>query len=106
MGDPGTREAVLWGLGEIAATRPDLIRKISFYSLFSVLEHSDPVMRGLTLRILGRIKAKEASFQVMSLQSDNASVTLYEQGALVTTTVAMLSAQATKNIHKEDGNGE
>ena len=106
MGDPGIREAVLWGLGDIAATRPDLIRKIPFYSLFPVLNHSDPMMRALTLRILGRIKAKEAGLQIMVLQNDAASVTLYEQGALVTTTVAALSAQATKNIHKEDGNGE
>ena len=106
MGDPGTREAVLWGLGEIAATRPDLIRKISFYSLFPVLNHSDPMMRALTLRILGRIKAKEAGFQVMALQHDEASVTLCEQGMPVTTTVAALSMQATRNIHKEDSNGE
>lgn len=106
MGDPGTREAVLWGLGEIAAARPDLIRKTPFYSLFPVLNHSDAVLRALTLRILGRIKAKEAGFQVMALQNDDAPVTLCEQGALVTTTVAALSAEATKNIHKEDGNGE
>jgi len=106
MGDPGTREAVLWGLGEIAATRPDLIRKIPFYSLFPVLNHSDPIMRGLTLRILGRIKAKEAGLQIMALQNDASSVTIYEQGTLVTTTVAELSAAATQHIHKEEGNGE
>ena len=106
MGDPGTREAVLWGLGEIAATRPDLIRKIPFYSLFPVLNHSDPIMRGLTLRILGRIRAKEAGFQIMALQNDDASITVYEQGSLVTTTVAELSAAATQHIHKEEGNGE
>ncbi len=106
MGDPGTREAVLWGLGEIAATRPDLIRKISFYSLFPVLNHEDPVMRGLTLRILGRIKAQEAGFQIMALQNDTTPVTIFEQGALVTTTVAELCAQATQNIHKEEGHGE
>jgi hypothetical protein len=106
MGDPGTREAVLWGLGEIAATRPDLIRKLSFYSLFPVLNHGDPVMRGLTLRILGRIKAKEAGFQIMALQNDVTPVAFYEQGKRITTTVAELSAQATQNIHKEDGHGE
>jgi len=106
MGDPGTREAVLWGLGEIAATRPDLIRKTPFYSLFPILNHSDPIMRGLTLRILGRIKAKEAGLQIMALQNDASSVTIYEQGTLVTTTVAELSAAATQHIHKEEGNGE
>jgi len=106
MGDPGTREAVLWGLGEIAATRPDLIRKTPFYSLFPVLNHSDPVLRGLTLRLLGRIQAKEAGFQMLGLQHDTSSVTLYEQGVPLATTVAELSALATRTIHKEDGNGK
>jgi hypothetical protein len=106
MGDPGTREAVLWGLGEIAATRPDLIRKTPFYSLFPVLNHSDPLLRGLTLRLLGRIQAKEAGFQMLGLQHDTSPVTLYEQGVPLATTVAELSAQATRTIHKEDGNGK
>lgn len=106
MGDPGTREAVLWGLGEIAATRPDLIRKTPFYSLFPVLNHSDPVLRGLTLRLLGRIQAKEAGFQMLGLQHDTSPVTLYEQGVPLATTVAELSALATRTIHKEDGNGK
>lgn len=106
MGDPGTREAVLWGLGEIAATRPDLIRKTPFYSLFPVLNHSEPVLRGLTLRLLGRIQAKEAGFQMLGLQHDTSPVTLYEQGVPLATTVAELSALATRTIHKEDGNGK
>lgn len=105
MGDPATREAVLWGLGEIAATRPDLIRKTPFYSLFPVLNHSNPVFRGLTLRLLGRIRAKEAGFQILGLQHDATPITLYEQGRPHATTVAELSAQATRTIHEEEGNG-
>ena len=105
MGDPATREAVLWGLGEIAATRPDLIRKTPFYSLFPILNHSNPVFRGLTLRLLGRIRAKEAGFQVLGLQHDATPITLYEQGMPHATTVAELSAQATRTIHEEEGNG-
>lgn len=106
MGDPGTREAVLWGLGEIAASKPDLIRKVPFYSLFPVLNHSNPVLRGLTLRILGRIQAKEAAFQILGLQHDTTPITIYEQGVPVHTTVAELSAHATRIIHKDDVNGE
>ena len=107
MGDPGTRESVLWGLGEIAAVKPDLIRKTTpFYSLFPVLNHTLPEMRGLTLRILGRIQAKEAGLQIMGLQFDNTPITIYEQGQPVETTVAALSAEATRNMHKDDANGE
>lgn len=66
MGEPTTQEAALWGLGEIAAIRPDLVRKTPFYSTFHFLNHDNPVMRGLMARLLGRIKAEEASLQIMS----------------------------------------
>ncbi len=107
MGDPGTREGVLWGLGEIAAANPDLIRKSTpFYSLFPVLNHPMPLLRGLALRLMGRIQAKEAEMQIMGLKFDNTPITIYEQGQPVETTVAALSAEATRNIHKDDANGE
>lgn len=106
MGDPGTREAVLWGLGEIAAVKPQLVRQTPFYSLFPVLGHSDPVLRGLTLRLLGRIGAREAGLQMLSLQHDASRITIYEQGRPVDTTVAELYAEAARIMHKEKINGE
>jgi hypothetical protein len=106
MGDPGTREAVLWGLGEIAASRPDLIRKTPFYSVFPVLNHANPVFRGLTLRLLGRIGAKEAGLQIHALQRDTTPITICEQGQPLTTTVAELSLLATRTIHEDDANGK
>ncbi len=107
MGDPGTREAVLWGLGEIAAAKPELIRKSTpFYALFPVLNHNFPMLRGLALRLFGRIKADEAEMQIMGLQFDKTPVTIYEQGQPVETTVAALSIEATRNIHKDDTHGQ
>ncbi len=102
MGDPGTREAVLWGLAEIAATRPDLIRAIPFYSLFPVLTHKEPVLRALTLRLLGRIRAKEAAMQIMGLAHDATPVTIPDQGGLYSGTVAQLASEALQLIHQED----
>jgi hypothetical protein len=99
LGDESTQAPVIWALGEIASTRPDLIRKVSFYSTFQFLEHADPLMRGLTVRLLGRIHAKEASFQVMGLQKDQNEITIYEQGRPVQTTVAQLAYQAVKMMH-------
>jgi hypothetical protein len=107
MGDPGTREGVLWGLGEIAAVKPELIRKSTpFYSLFPVLNHTIPELRGLALRLMGRIQAKEAEMQIMGLQFDNTPIIIYEQGLPVETTVAALSGEATRNLHKDDSNGD
>lgn len=106
MGDPGTREGVLWGLGEIAASRPDLIRKTPFYSLFPVLQHGNPVFRALTLRLLGRIKAQEAGLQIMALQHDHAQVAIHEKGEPLHTTVAALCAEALRIIHEDNVNGK
>ena len=102
IGDPGTREAVLWGLVEIAAVRPDLIRALPFYSLFPVLVHEEPVLRALTLRLLGRIQAKEAAMQIMGLTHDATPVTIPDQGRLYSTTVAELAAEALQLIHQEE----
>jgi hypothetical protein len=99
MGDDATQEAALWGLGEIALTRPDLIRKTPFYSTFHFLEHENPVLRGLMARLLGRIKANEASFQLIGLQNDQSEITIYEHGEPVVTTVAALVAEANEIIN-------
>jgi hypothetical protein len=98
MGEETSRQHVIWALGEIAETRPDLIRKTPFYSTFHFLGHGDPVVRGLMVRLLGRIKATEAVFQVMGLQSDEHEITIYEQGRPVQMTVARLADQAVNQI--------
>ncbi|MCI5166508.1 MAG: hypothetical protein D3903_10535 [Candidatus Electrothrix sp. GM3_4] len=72
--------------------------KTPFYSTFHFLEHENPVVRGLMVRLLGRIKAKEALFQIMSLQKDETEITLYEQGEPVKTTVAALVKEAVEGM--------
>ena len=93
-----TQEHAIWALGEIAEARPDLISKTPFYSTFHFLGHEDPLIRGLMARLMGRIKATEAVFQVMGLQSDEHEITIYEQGQPVKTTVAQLASQAVERI--------
>lgn len=102
MGDPGTREAVLWGLGEIAVSRPDLVRALAFYSLFPLLTHEDAALRALTLRLLGRIRAKEAALQIMGLTHDATSVTICDRGELCRVTVAALATEALQRIHQDE----
>ncbi len=102
MGDPGTREGVLWGLAEIAASKPDLIRALPFYSLFPVLTHQNPVLRALAVRLLGRIQAKEAALQIMGLTHDGTPVSIPDQGRLASTTVTALAAEALKLIHQDE----
>ncbi|GAB4341989.1 MAG: PBS lyase [Desulfobulbaceae bacterium] len=97
-GNESTRAQVLWALGEIAEARPDLIRKTPFYSMLHFLGHEDPRVRGLTARLLGRIKASEALFQVMGLQDDREEIDIYEKGRPVRTTVAELAHRAVEQI--------
>ncbi len=103
MGDSATQEAAVWGLGEIAAGRPDLIRKTPFYSLIHFLEHEKPVVRGLMARMLGRIKASESTFQIMNLQKDDSEVVVYVQGKPEITTVSSLALEAIRLIQEAAG---
>jgi len=102
MGDSVTQEPAIWGLGEIAAHRPDLIRNTPFYSTFHFLEHDNPVIRGLMARLLGRIKASEALFQTMALQQDESEIVIYEEGLPKTTTVAALAKEGVLQINQTD----
>ncbi|WP_232363757.1 DVU0298 family protein [Desulfogranum japonicum] len=98
--DPATLAGVIWGLGEIARSRPDLVRKTPFYSLLGLLNHDDAEVRGQMVRLLGRIQAKEAAFQILPLQQDTTTICIFEQGEPVEYTLADLATIALENIHK------
>jgi len=98
LGAESTQEQVLWALGEIAETRPDLIRKTPFYSMLHFLGHRNPAVRGLMVRLMGRIGATEALFQVMGLQNDEHEICIYEYGRPVRTTVGQLADRAVELI--------
>ena len=102
MGDASTQEAVLWGMAEIAVDRPDLIRATPFYSTFHFLEHDSPVIRGLMVRLLGRIRAREALFQIMGLQKDTSECRFFDRSGMRTTTVAALAGEAIDLIQQEE----
>ena len=102
MGDKMTQEHVIWALGEIAGTRPDLIRSTPFYATFHFLGHDNPRIRGLMARLLGRIKATEAAFQVMALQNDQNEITIYERGRPLKVTVAQLADEAVELIQNKE----
>ena len=86
-GQPSTRNQTLWALAEISASRPDLIRAMPFYALLPMLRHEDAATRGLTARLLGRIKAKEAAMQILPLSGDASPFPCWEKGQRQMTTV-------------------
>ena len=92
------RVQVIWALAEVAVNRPDLIRETPFFSMFQLLNHPDPSVRGQLARLLGRISATEATMQLMGLHDDTAELTIWEHGAPVHTTVAEQASRAIKTI--------
>ena len=99
VSEESTQVQTVWGMAEIAKTRPDLIRTTPFYSLFHFLNHPNPAMRGQLARLLGRIQASEALMQLMGLSNDNEELVIWEEGKPVRTTVAKEAAKAVALIH-------
>jgi hypothetical protein len=55
-------------------------------------------VRGQLARLLGRIKATEASIQLMGLHGDTAELTIWEEGEPVRTSVAEQAKEAVNSI--------
>ena len=105
LGDPSTQNQTLWALGEIAATRPDLIRDTPFYNLFHFLQHPKAQIRGQVARLMGRIKATEATMQLMELGGDTGEFWYCANGQLVSSTVAEAARTALQVIQGETQSG-
>ena len=102
VNNDSTRVQTIWALAEVAENRPDLIRTTPFYSMFHFLEHPEPAVRGQLARLLGRIKATEATLQLMGLHADNAELVIWEDGVPVTTSVAEQAQKAIKSIQNKN----
>ncbi|NTV15146.1 MAG: PBS lyase [Desulfobulbaceae bacterium] len=97
---PSTRNQVIWAFGTIAELRPDLIRGTSFYQLLHLVEDPDPQLRGLMLRLLGRLRATESISAMERLVDDQTPVSYYENGAPVHTTVGEMASDAIRRTNQ------
>lgn len=102
MGDESTQVQVVWALSRIAEKRPDLIRETPFFNLFHFLNHPNPEMRGLVVQLLGRLRAKEVSMQLIELSNDQAPLIIWENREPVEYTVSQLVQVALKQISEGD----
>jgi len=102
MGDESTQMQVIWALSKIAEKRPDLIRETPFLTLFHFLTHPKAEMRGLVAQLLGRIRAKEATMQLMALSGDDAKFIIWNAGKAEEHTVSELVKEALTNISNGD----
>jgi len=94
LSDEVMRIHVMWAFGTIAEQSPEVIRKLPVYHLFGFLASPDPVLRGCTLRLLGRIRAQEVVSHIEDMVADQSAVVIYEQGRPVATTIGRLAQEA------------
>ncbi|EMG35960.1 HEAT-like repeat containing protein [Desulfocurvibacter africanus PCS] len=112
------RRGVLWGLGRLAQTRPELARK-ALPDLLLVLDPSrgvegktaaeavechDAVARGLACWVLGLLAESDGSLgpdvrnAVTAQLEDQTGLELFQDGRLIRTTVGDLSKEALKHL--------
>jgi tetratricopeptide (TPR) repeat protein len=96
--DPGHIPAVLWAIGRIGEAHPQLVRASSFFVIFDLLSHSDPIIRGHAVWALGRIQAKEAEKAIAALQDDSTEIGLFDGEKFDYVTVGKLAQQAGQRL--------
>ena len=93
-GVAASRVQVLWAMGTIAETSPEVVRNTPIYSVFSYVDHTEPITRGQAIRLFGRINAVELKSKIEEQVNDSAPLIVYEKGLPVHTTVGRLAQEA------------
>jgi hypothetical protein len=91
------QQGVLWGLGRLAQTRPELLQD-AVPHLHPFLSSKDATLRGLAAWTIGLLDAGKAEPGLEILEGDDAEVTLYLNGTERTYLVSELAKQAIKGI--------
>lgn len=88
---------VLRALGNITAIEPEPFKKIRF-SLLPLLKDKDIDILAYAIIVMGNLKAKEATADLMLLGSDNRKIEIYNKGSFDKKTIGELALDAIKII--------
>ena len=94
---------VLWAMGTIAEKSPEMVLATPIYALFPFLDHTDPAIRGHSVRLFGRIKAEEVRSDIEKMADDHSGLIVYEQGIPNQTTIAQLVKEALDLMSSQQG---
>ena len=87
------QRGVLWGLGRLAHTEPQLVRHIAQF-LLKFLESKDAALRGIAAWTAGAINTDLTRQQLIVLTKDNTKIMLYIDRQLVECSVGQLAKDA------------
>lgn len=97
--DEGLRPQAVRGIGIVARTRPELIRR-TIPRLLPFLQDANPETRGCTAWVLGSLAASEARPGLAGITGREEVVEFYEDGKITRKTVGRLAAEALEKINE------
>ena len=98
----GLQRGLLWGIGRLSETRPELVRGAAVF-LLPYLASQDGMIRGLTARIMGLLQAKEAQPMLRRLTDDESELIIMDEHNLTTRRVKDLAEEALRSIDEACG---
>jgi hypothetical protein len=91
------QRGLLWGISRLSEKRPELIGGATAF-LLPYLESQDQVIRGLAVRLMGLLQAKDALPRLRELAEDESEVVIMVENNLVTVRVKDLAEEALRVI--------
>jgi HEAT repeat protein len=93
----GLQQGLLWGIGRLSEKRPELVRGAAKL-LLPYLESPDGVIRGLSARIMGLLRVKEAQPLLRKLTEDDTALIIMVENDLASVRVKDLAQEALRSI--------
>ena len=91
------QRGLLWGVARLSQVRPHLVQDaVSHFMQY--LQSTDPAVRGLAAWLMGLLEAGDARKALEGLMYDDAGLSVYESGKLISCYVKELAEEALKKL--------
>lgn len=93
------QRGLMWGVARFSGAAPDLLRsKDAVRYILPYLDTNDPTIQGLACLALGLLGERQASSFLSPFINDNRTLTLYQDGDFIDTTVGELARSANSRL--------
>ncbi len=95
------QQGLLWGLDRLCATRRALlVEKGLAADIPPYLDSADAVVRGLAVRLCGKLAVAAMGDRILELTKDSSSLVLYDDGRFLSVTVGEMAAGALEELER------